>query len=595
MTKHVTEDHLNEIRNALDAADEIDGSGSNPAPPVPTGADVPEASAALYPLNDLGNGQRFDLYFGEDVLNVPRVGWFVWDEQRWGLDDDAVAVRSLAHKIPEKIMGEIDHLDYADWEATLLSSEDELRDRQRVLAKIIPTERSEQQAKDLIDLNRQLDTIENIHARMKGRRKAHRDYSRSTGNSGKITNMLIEAAVLQSFELDALDADPLMINTASETLKVSVEGGGDSGMSRVASIATHDHDRGDYLTKVMPVDYDPTATCAGFDKFIERVLPDPDVRGYVQRFLGVAMTSLKVQKILFFYGAGANGKSVLVDLIARIMGDYSATAKIESLTGSKKRGGADATPDLVPLIGARFVRSSEPEEGERMREAEIKALTGGEPMMIRGLNKDFVEVELCFKLVVSGNHKPEIRGTDDGIWRRVSLVPFDVQIPEAERDPLLGEKLWQERSGILNWMLAGLTDYLEGGLQEPASVTDATKEYRETQDPLGTFLTDACEVTGSEDDFMLSRDLIEAFNTWLEMQGQARWGGRTVSNRLATKEKQWCHPVSKKKFASGKRSATGKRGIRLTADFARDMSDFRSGQHGDAPAPDREVIDPQAF
>ena len=137
MTKHVTEDHLNEIRNALDAADEIDGSGSNPAPPAPTGADVPEAEAALYPLNDLGNGQRFDLYFGEDVLNVPRVGWFVWDKQRWGLDDDAVAVRSLAHKIPEKIMSEIDHLDYADWEATLLSSEDELRDRQRVLAKIM--------------------------------------------------------------------------------------------------------------------------------------------------------------------------------------------------------------------------------------------------------------------------------------------------------------------------------------------------------------------------------------------------------------------------------------------------------------------------
>ncbi len=164
-----------------------------------------------------------------------------------------------------------------------------------------------------------------------------------------------------------------------------------------------------------------------------------------------------MQKLAFFHGGGANGKSVLVDLMARMFGDYSASARIESLTGKNKKSGSDSQPDLMPLIAARFVRTSEPEDGERLQEGLVKALTGGEPMMIRALYSDFIIFRPIFKLTISGNHLPEIRGGDDGIWRRVMLVNFPVQIPEKKRIPKeeLDEILWQERSGILNWLIQG--------------------------------------------------------------------------------------------------------------------------------------------
>ncbi|MBK5924877.1 hypothetical protein CCR90_14100 [Rhodovulum sulfidophilum] len=329
--------------------------------------------------------------------------------------------------------------------------------------------------------------------------------------------------------------------------------------------------------------YDRTAKAPRWDAFLEEILPDATVRDFVQRWMGLSMTGIKMQRLAFFYGGGANGKSVLVDTIARVLGPYAATARIESLTGTNRRGGGDATPDLIPLMGARFVRTSEPDEGQRLQEGLIKELTGGEPLMIRALHSDFLDFLPYFKLTMSGNHKPEIRGTDDGIWRRVLLVPFDVQIPEERRDPELANKLWDEAPGILNWLIAGLTDFLEGGLRPPDRVLEATAEYREESDPVGAFLTESAIVTGAEADFIYSRELIEAFNFWLEDRGETRWGGRTVSNRLKQKASRWRHPHTGKSFIPAKRGATGYRGIRFTDEFAARMADRRD--HGGAGAP----------
>ncbi|MBL3587804.1 hypothetical protein JMM61_21090, partial [Rhodovulum sulfidophilum] len=285
-----------------------------------------------------------------------------------------------------------------------------------------------------------------------------------------------------------LDADPLTVNTLSGTLRFSTVAA--EGMSPVAELRVQpEHLRGDLLSKIMPVAYDRTAKAPRWEAFLEEILPDATVRDFVQRWMGLSMTGIKMQRLAFFYGGGANGKSVLVDTIARVLGPYAATARIESLTGTNRRGGGDATPDLIPLMGARFVRTSEPDEGQRLQEGLIKELTGGEPLMIRALHSDFLEFSPYFKLTMSGNHKPEIRGTDDGIWRRVLLVPFDVQIPEERRDPELANKLWEEAPGILNWLIAGLTDFLEGGLRPPDRVLEATAEYREESDPVGAFLT----------------------------------------------------------------------------------------------------------
>lgn len=538
-----------------------DSDGSDPL--------IPKLQECVaFPLNDIGNGKRFVTHFGEDVISVPRVAWFVWTGQAWKRDDDRLDVRAKAQEISALIEREIPHLRMLDWQMDLLAQSDDVRQSLNTLLSVAETDRTDSQKTDIRDLKVRLSLIEGMQKSLSDLKGSHKRHSKNAGNSGPIDNMMKEGAIARSKPLCALDANPLDINIENGVLRFSVSGGPEEGFSRTSHFELVPHDRADLLTKMMPVGFDPDAQCPNFDAFLERVQPDRDVRMFIQRWFGLSMTSLTGdQKLAFFYGAGANGKSVLVDLMARIMGDYAATAKIESITGSNRRGGGDATPDLIPLMGARMVRASEPEQGERLQEAVIKAITGGEPMQVRALHSDFVEFLPKFKLTISGNYKPEIRGTDDGIWRRVLLTPFDVQIPIEERDHKLGEKLWAERAGILNWMIRGLVDYLEGGLAEPDIILNATQEYRAESDPVGTFLSECCLVTGQETEFTTSKDLIEAFNFWLDEKGETKWGGRTVSLRLKDKAGKWRDAVSGKKFAAAKVGVTGYRGICLNDMF----------------------------
>jgi len=258
--------------------------------------------------------------------------------------------------------------------------------------------------------------------------------------------------------------------------------------------------------------------------------------------------------------------------IANMMGEYSATAAIESLTGTQKRSGGEATPDLIPLIGARMVRSSEPEEGERLREAKIKKMTGGEPIQMRANYGDTIEVLPQFKLTISGNHKLEIRGTDNGIWRRILLVKFGVIIPKEERDEDLPDKLWEERSGILNWLIEGLVAYLENGLQEPAVVLNETLAYREESDPIGAFLASCCEFD-SEAPFLKSVELMKAYRLWQEQEGQTPWQPSTITARISKRAGKYRDPRTGLQFKKHKNNVSGYLGIRLTEEHSRAMDE----------------------
>jgi putative DNA primase/helicase len=562
----------------------------------PDDDDLRAPEGATFPLNDIGNGKRFALYFGDDVMHVPRVGWFLWTGKVWKKDDDEVAVRRRAQQIPAKILTEARHLAYDDWEVQTMAEEPVTRAALAVLDAIKPGDLTEEQRLELVKLEERMARINSIKSRFQHRKKKHRDYSLSSGNSAKLSNMVLEAKVNLSRDLPQLDAEALAINTESGVLRFTVEGGPGTGFSRTAALSLHPHNRDDLITKIMPVTYDPAAACPEFETFVKRVLPDAEIRRFVQRWLGLSMTSVIEQHLAFFYGSGANGKSVLVDTIARLMGTYAATAKIESLTGTNKRGGGDATPDLIPLMGARMVRASEPEEGERLREAEIKSMTSGEPFLVRALHSDFVEFKPLFKLTISGNHKPEIRGTDDGIWRRVMLVPFDVQIPEEERrefEEFVGALL-AEGSGILNWLIEGLLDYLESGLRIPAAIADATRSYREESDPMQVFLDQCCIVTGSETDFTTTRELVDAFQFWIEESGQSRWRDRTVTVRLKDKAGRWRDPRTGKTFDAAKRSVAGYIGLDLTDMFRSRMREARSAATSSPDARSRKDIpDPE--
>lgn len=569
----MTHDPFDTLRpvGAPDPDDAEDHGPDMPEPP-PTDGDPreagPERDCASLPLNDLGNAKRFAAHFGEDLMHVPRVAWFVWDGKRWKRDDDQIETRRKAQQVSALIAREIAHIGVEPWQAAILEGEPALLEEHKALTADGKPAAGSAPAKRLAEVDDGLSRIKEIRDALKGRRQSHRRFAVTSGNSGRISAMMDEAQVALSRALEALDADPLTVNTESGAITFRVEDAGE-GSSRVATWALRPHRRDDLLTKMMPLAYDPDAQAPLFEAFLRRVQPDPSMRGFLQRWLGLSLTGLQHQQLSFWYGGGANGKSVLADLIARLMGDYSASAKIESLTGRNRRSGGDATPDLVPLIGARMVRASEPEEGERLQEAKIKELTGGEPILVRSLNKDFVEATPIFKLTMSGNHKPEVRGGDDGIWRRLLLVPWEVTIPEAERDPTLGATLWEERAGIFNWLIDGLLQFLEGGLQAPEKVYAATAEYRRESDPVGQFLTDATIFTGQPGDTIRSADIVNRFNYWMIEAGLGQWKPRTISLSLSKKVDTWHHPKSGLTFSKGKASVMQFVGLRMVDAFER--------------------------
>ena len=602
-------DNLDKVRSVLGAAEDVgmDGMPHALAPPIdgPPGdapprpphddGPPPEAHCVGLPLNDYGNGLRFVAHFGDDLMFVPRVGWFTWTGKLWQKDPDLIAVRRQAQGLGALIEKEIIWMRHAPEDAELVARASDYARQHADLDAILPADRSSDQVQRLNELARHLARIRDARTRLSKAKAAVKAHARGAGNSPKIKAAIGESETKLARSVDDLDADDLVVNCASGALFFSTDMDVDDRV--IAHVRLMPHARDQLLTKMMPADWVPNAPRPLFDAFLKRVQPDPEMRAFIQRWFGLSMVGVKEQKLAFFYGSGANGKSVLVDVMARLMGAYSATAKIESLTGRNRRSGGDATPDLVPLIGARMVRASEPEEGERLQEAKIKELTGGEPLLIRALNEDFIEVSPKFKLTISGNHKPEIRGSDDGIWRRVMLVPFDVQIPANERDRALIEKLWAERDGILQWAVAGLIDYLQSGLREPDAVLAATAEYRQDSDPLANFLTDCCLATGTPSDVIQSSRMVQAFNFWRLQAGLEMWKGTTITRQLASKAKGWRHPKSGNAITKAKSSLSQYEGIRFTDVFGRALADAPKDRNGnpvasnDPPQPQGETYD----
>ena len=573
------------------------------APDGPEGPDAPDDAmrallerAAGLPLNDFGNGQRFVTHFGRDCMYVPRVGWFTWSGQVWVADDDMMAVRRRVQRLSDLILREIPHLPVGRADAALLAQRDDLMPRRLALEAVAPSERSDDQKAELAEVREKLTAVAEAEKSLKDRRSRHRSFATTTGNSARMENALREAQVDLGVAYEDLDARPLEVACESGVLRFVVDDMREHGAGRVARVELVAHAREQRITKLMPVPYEPDATAPRWHAFLERVQPDREMREFLKRWAGLSMSAVLIQRMAFFYGTGANGKSVFVDTLARVMGGYAATARIESLTGTNRRGGSEATPDLIPLMNARFVRTSEPDEGQRLQEGLIKELTGGEPILMRQLHESFLEVRPVFKLTMSGNHKPEIRGTDDGIWRRVMLVPFDVQIPEGERDLELVEKLFAERAGILNWMVEGLLEYLEVGLDPPEAVLEATREYREESDPIGQFLVTCCAVTGDAEDVITSKDLTDAFAYHMIERGMSPWKPATFTRQLSAKARGWRHPHTGKSFAKSKASITQYMGLRLTDAFDRRFRNAPRDQHGRplgvAPSADGQSPDP---
>jgi len=313
-----------------------------------------------------------------------------------------------------------------------------------------------------------------------------------------------------------LDADPWLLNTLNGTVDLQTG-------------ALRKHRREDQITRLCPVPYEREAPAPVWNGFLERVLPDPEVRTFVQRAMGYTATGVTSEEVFFLpYGSGRNGKSKFLAAIEHVLGTYAKSTRPETFLSKK----SDLIPnDVAALAGARYVPTREAAEGRKLDIALIKQLTGGDTMEARFLGKEFFRFTPILKLWFAVNHKPNIQDMSVSIWERVLLIPFTVFIPPQERDRQLDRKLRAEAPGILAWLVRGCLEWRANGLKPPAAVRAATEEYREEMDPLAGFLADACfmapEVRAK------SALLYQQYQAWAEANGEPPLSNRQFGRRLS--------------------------------------------------------------
>jgi len=318
------------------------------------------------------------------------------------------------------------------------------------------------------------------------------------------------------------DSDPWLFNVQNGTIDLRTQ-------------TLQRHNRADMLSKMSPVVNDPSANCPTWDTFVEEIMDcDREMIDFLARAAGYSLSGdTSIQGMFFLHGDGANGKGVFTEVLRYIFGDYAKNASFDTFVVQKNDG--RIRNDLAALVGSRLVTASESQDGHRLDEAIVKTLTGGDPITTRFLHREFFTFYPQFKLWMSSNYKPVIRGTDWGIWRRVNMIPFEVIIPEEKRDPQLATRLKAEASGILNWMLRGLKVYLDHGMTYPAKVRQATNQYRESQDIIGQFIAAKC-VLRDEAEVQFSQ-LYDAYKQWAAAAREFTMTERKFSEALKKRPK----------------------------------------------------------
>jgi putative DNA primase/helicase len=288
------------------------------------------------------------------------------------------------------------------------------------------------------------------------------------------------------------------------------------------------------MTKIAPYPYNPKAKCPIWLEHLNKIFNgDQEIIHFLQQAFGYSMTGSTSERVIFIsWGSGANGKSITHDTIARAIGDYSMRTPTETLLIKRNEG---IPNDVARLMGARFVYASEAEQGKRLAESLIKDMSGGEKIAARFMRAEWFEFYPEFKIWLSTNHKPIIRGTDNAIWDRIRLVPFDVTIPENERikKEVFEEILGGEMEGILAWLVEGCLDWQQNGLTTPGAVKAATGEYRNEMDVIGEFLAECC-LTG-EGLSATAKDLYAAYETFCDENGDKAVSKKMFGMKLEEK------------------------------------------------------------
>jgi len=455
---------------------EVVGGGGEPPKPEKTPSRWSGRLLTIDTLNDASNADRF---LAQHADNVRYHGafkrWFCWDGNLWRQDtEEATFASRLARGTADSI-------------------------------------RDEAHALELAGHTEAADTVAG--------------WWQKSLMEPRLKSMVRLASKGESVEagMGTFDQRPMLLNVANGTIDL------ETGKFR-------EHSRGDMLTQSAPVIYDPSACSDLWAQYLYTSFDgDEEMIAFIQRMTGYTLTGLTVEECLFLHhGGGRNGKGVFAATMARMLGDYSYTSDMRTFIASRDvRSGPN--DDVADLQGRRAVWASESDAAHRLDEALVKSLTGGDEIRARRLYESAFLFTPIFKLHLATNHKPEIRGQDAGIWSRMRVVPWLVEVPAHKRDPDLKRKLAQpfHLSSILNWSLEGCQAWQRDGLSVPSRVSDATREYREESDILGEWLEARCIV--GEHEWASSSDLYKSFKEFRREQygeDERVMGSKTFSKAL---------------------------------------------------------------
>ncbi len=345
-------------------------------------------------------------------------------------------------------------------------------------------------------------------------------YKKTRGTQAK-KNIMNELMHRRPATPDDFDRDDMLINVAN-------------GYIDLTSRELYKHDINKMFSQITNTDYTEKMQPAVWLDFLNDIFAgDKNVIRYIQKALGYSLTGSTREQIMFIlFGKGRNGKSIFVEVISEILGDYSNNMQAKSLMVKKND---NVNTDIARLSKARFVTSSEPNEGFRFDEGLIKQLTGGDKVTARFLYAEEFEYTPKFKIWVSTNHKPIIRGTDDGIWRRLVLIPFDVQIPEEKVDKDLKYKLLREAPAILNWMAEGAYMWMQEGLEMPDKLKAASKAYRTEMDVIEQFIEDECKRV--DDGRVKANELYSVYKNWANENNAYKMSNKDFGQKMKEKFK----------------------------------------------------------
>jgi putative DNA primase/helicase len=412
------------------------------------------------------------LYHNNIVFNNDRGKWLHYSKDRWELDESDGVIQDMAISMIRRIPSEVSHLD----------DDDEMKE-------------------------------------------AYRKWSHACESAGKVSSCIQLTEKAMSVPDERFDSDEFKVNLQNGTFDLK-----NMKMTR--------HNRFDYITKITPVHYDPEAQCPRWLQFLDEVFKgDKDLIAFIQRAIGYSLTgSTKEQVFFLMYGSGANGKSVFIDTINHMMGEYIKRAEFSTFV-SRRTTGAPRN-DIAMLNGARMVSASEGTVTTVFDDALIKQLTGDETITARFLHREFFEFTPTFKIWLASNHLPIIKDDSMGIWRRIKCIPFDVSFRGREDTNLL-PKLKSEIDGIFNWAVEGYKKWEKQGLGTCKRIEETNNTYKNDMDIFGAFSDEVLEEVPNTR--TPTSEIYDAYMDWNE-----RSGHRALSkNRFGIKMRE--HGYEKEK------------------------------------------------